>query len=76
MLKALFQAFPDTFLRPVILAEIAQTQAVIDKTKALLANEAFVSRAPQKLVDNEREKLANAVEKLEKLNDKLAMFDN
>lgn len=59
-----------------ISAEIAQTQAVIDKTKALLANEAFVSRAPQKLVDNEREKLANAVEKLEKLNDKLAMFDN
>lgn len=59
-----------------ISAEIAQTQAVIDKTKALLANEAFVSRAPQKLVDNEREKLASAVEKLEKLNDKLAMFDN
>ena len=59
-----------------ISADIAQTQAVIDKTKALLANEAFVSRAPQKLVDNEREKLANAVEKLEKLNDKLAMFDN
>lgn len=59
-----------------ISAEITQTQAVIDKTKALLANEAFVSRAPQKLVDNEREKLANAVEKLEKLNDKLAMFDN
>lgn len=59
-----------------ISAEIAQTQAVIEKTKALLANEAFVSRAPQKLVDNEREKLANAVEKLEKLNDKLAMFDN
>lgn len=57
-----------------ISADIAQTQAIIDKTNALLANEAFVSRAPQKLVDNEREKLKNAIEKLEKLKDKYVMF--
>ena len=56
-------------------AEIVQTQAIIDKTNALLANESFVSRAPQKLVDGERAKLQNAVEKLEKLKDKLVMFD-
>ncbi|MDE7372723.1 MAG: hypothetical protein K2N18_01530, partial [Clostridia bacterium] len=58
-----------------ISADIAQTQAIIDKTNALLANEAFVSRAPQKLVDNEREKLKNAIEKLEKLKDKYVMFE-
>lgn len=57
-------------------AEIAQTQAVIDKTNALLANASFVSRAPQKLVDNEREKLKSAIDKLEKLKDKLVMFND
>lgn len=56
-------------------AEIAQTESVINKTKTLLANAAFVAKAPQKLVDNEKEKLSNALDKLEKLKDKLAMFD-
>lgn len=56
-------------------AEIAQTENVINKTKALLANSAFVAKAPQKLVENEKEKLTNALDKLEKLKDKLAMFD-
>lgn len=57
-------------------AEITQTQAIIDKTNALLANASFVSRAPQKLVDNEREKLGAAQDKLEKLRDKLVMFED
>lgn len=56
-------------------AEIAQTEGVINKTKALLANTGFVSKAPQKLIDNEKDKLEKALEKLEKLKDKLAMFD-
>lgn len=56
-------------------AEIAQTEAIIAKTNALLANAGFVAKAPQKLVDNEKNKLANAIEKLEQLKDKLAMFD-
>ncbi len=56
-------------------AEIAQTEAIIAKTNALLANTGFVAKAPQKLVDNEKNKLANALEKLEQLRDKLAMFD-
>lgn len=56
-------------------AEIVQTQGIIDKTNNLLANQAFVAKAPQKLVDNEKEKLAKALDKLEKLKDKLAMFD-
>ena len=40
---------------------------VINKTKALLANTGFVSKAPQKLIDNEKDKLEKALEKLEKL---------
>jgi len=56
--------------------EIALTEGIIKKTNGLLANEAFVMKAPQKLVDGEREKLAAAIEKLGKLKDKLTMFEN
>ncbi len=55
-------------------AEIAETEAIIKKTEGLLANGAFVAKAPQKLVDNEREKLEKAKDKLAKLKDKLSMF--
>ncbi len=61
--------------RERITAEIEQTSSVIAKTEALLANGNFVERAPQKLVDNEREKLRTALEKLGKLKDKLVMFE-
>ncbi len=54
--------------------EIAQTEAEIAKTKGLLSNSGFTSKAPQNLIDKEREKLAKALEKLDKLKDKLAMF--
>ena len=57
-----------------IQAEIAETEAIIKKTEGLLANSAFVAKAPQKLVDGEREKLAKAQDKLAKLKDKLSMF--
>ena len=40
-----------------------------------MANTGFVSKAPQKLIDNEKDKLQKANEKLAKLKDKLAMFD-
>ncbi len=55
--------------------EIKQTEGIIAKTNGLLSNQGFVSKAPQKLIDNEREKLAKALEKLEKLKDKLALFN-
>lgn len=55
-------------------AEIAETEAIIKKTQGLLANTAFVAKAPQKLVDNEREKLEKAQDKLAKLKDKLGAF--
>ena len=41
----------------------------------MLKNENFVNKAPEKLVAAEREKLLKAQEKLEKLLDKLNMFD-
>ncbi len=56
--------------------EIAQTEAIIVKTETLLANDSFVARAPQKLVENEREKLKNAIDKLDRLKDKLSIFLN
>ncbi len=61
--------------RERISQEIAQTQGVIAKTTALLANTAFTQKAPEKLVENERTKLAQAQDKLEKLKDKLASLD-
>ncbi|MEG2688046.1 MAG: valine--tRNA ligase, partial [Clostridia bacterium] len=54
--------------------EIAQVEAEIAKTRTLLGNSGFTSKAPQKLIDGEQEKLAKAIEKLEKLKDKLTMF--
>ena len=52
--------------------DIAATAADVDRLGKLLGNAAFVAKAPQKLVDGEREKLARAEEKLAKLKEKLA----
>ena len=41
----------------------------------MLANENFVKKAPEKLVSAEREKLEKAKDKLEKLIEKLNMFN-
>lgn len=57
-----------------ILKEIEQTEKEINKTRGLLANAGFTSKAPQKLIDGEREKLSAAMERLDRLKDKLAMF--
>ena len=55
--------------------EIAQVEAEITRVGNLLNNAGFVSKAPQKLVDGEREKLARAEEKAAKLKEKLAALD-
>ena len=55
-----------------ITKEIAQTEGEINKANGLLSNQGFVAKAPQKLIDNEKEKLARAIDKLEKLKEKLA----
>lgn len=55
-------------------ADIANTRGMIAKTEALLSNSNFVSKAPEKLVDGERQKLASLKEKLSKLEDKLTLF--
>ncbi|MCQ2602544.1 MAG: valine--tRNA ligase, partial [Clostridia bacterium] len=52
--------------------EIEQVEAEIAKTRALLSNTGFTSKAPQKLIDNEREKLTRALDKYDKLRDKLS----
>ncbi len=55
--------------------EIAQADQEINKANGLLNNVGFTSKAPQKLIDNEKEKLAKALEKKEKLLEKLSMLD-
>ena len=55
--------------------DIAQTEADVKRLTALLSNHGFVAKAPQKLVDGEREKLAKAEEKLAKLKEKLAALE-
>ena len=46
--------------RERITKEIAQAEAEIKKAKGLLSNQGFVAKAPQKLIDNEKEKLLRA----------------
>lgn len=55
--------------------EIAKAEGEIARLNALLANKGFVAKAPQKLVDGEREKLAAAVEKCGKLKEKLHILE-
>lgn len=47
--------------------EIETLKSSINKRKALLANEGFVARAPQNLVEQEKMKLALEEEKLAKI---------
>ncbi len=58
-----------------IKSEIASTEAVIAKAQGLLSNQNFRAKAPQKLVDGEQAKLDAALDKLEKLKDKLAAYE-
>ena len=55
--------------------EIAKAEGEIARLNALLANKGFVAKAPQKLVDGEREKLAAAIEKCGKLKEKLHILE-
>ncbi len=55
--------------------EIDGAKAEIAKSTSMLANENFVKKAPEKLVSAERENLEKAKDKLEKLIEKLNMFN-
>ena len=54
--------------------EAEQTEAEIERTQALLANEGFIGRAPANVVERERAKLASAQERLPKLRERLALL--
>ena len=56
--------------------EIAQAQNEIQRKKGLLGNKGFITKAPQKLVDQEKANLEKAIDKLAKLEDKLKMFED
>ena len=55
--------------------EIVRAEAEVKRLETLLANKGFVSKAPQKLVDGEREKLAQAAERCGKLKEKLHILE-
>ena len=51
--------------------EIAKAEAEVNRLKQLLSNKAFVSKAPQKLVDGERESSRRRKRERAKLKEKL-----
>ena len=52
--------------------EKAATENEITRCESRLNNEGFISKAPAKLIEDERKKLASLKEMLEKINDSLA----
>jgi valyl-tRNA synthetase len=55
--------------------EIAKLEGEIAKVTTKLSNENFVSKAPEKVVATERERLSGFVSVLEKLKDQLSKLD-
>ena len=60
------------------LARLAKEKASCEKdiefVMKKLSNEGFVAKAPAKVIENEREKLAKAQEKLQKIEQSIAAF--
>jgi len=53
--------------------EVARLEGEVKRIGGMLSNQAFVSKAPEKVVNNEREKLATAEEMLAKNRERLAV---
>ena len=56
--------------------ELARIEAEITRAEIKLTNENFVQRAPVKVVEQEKERLANFAATLEKLKEQLQKLDN
>jgi valyl-tRNA synthetase len=55
--------------------EIAAAEAERDRARAQLGNEAFVSRAPEKVVEVQRQRLATSEEQIDLLERRLAELE-
>jgi valyl-tRNA synthetase len=54
--------------------EVARVETLLASTRAKLANRKFVERAPEEVVEREREKAASQEDRLEGLREKLTLF--
>lgn len=61
--------------RERLIKEVERLEKLLDSVNKKLANENFVSRAPEDVVKNEREKQKNFTEALEKVKKNLAMLE-
>jgi valyl-tRNA synthetase len=57
--------------RARIAKEVARLQGELTKANAKLSNEAFVAKAPQAVIDEMRQRIADFTAKLDKLQDQL-----
>lgn len=58
-----------------LLEEKKKIESELARANKMLSNEAFVAKAPQKLIDGEKEKVAKYTELLEKVEESLAKFN-
>ena len=56
--------------------EIEKMRSEIKRGEGMLGNAGFVARAPQSVVENERQKLSANLDKLAKLQERLAVLEN
>ena len=55
--------------------EKSRLEGEVERTKTKLRNEAFVTKAPARVIDAEQEKLADALDLLEKINGRIPVVE-
>ena len=68
-----FRRIRNEHYAPALREAIKKAEAEVKRIGGMLSNQAFVSKAPEKVVNNEREKLATAEEMLAKNRERLAV---